>query len=74
MFLKNTCSFPYESTAFPELSEKGAYTKDRTYGQDVVHEIIAYAKARGIRYERRRKTSSRKVQYLTIFDGFQSGC
>lgn len=42
-------SFPYESHAFPELSESGAYRKDMTYSRTVVNEIIAYAKARGIR-------------------------
>lgn len=43
-------SFPYESQAFPELCEKGAYTKDRTYSRDTITDIIEYAKARGIRY------------------------
>lgn len=44
-----TCSFPYESRVFPELSERGAFRKDMTYSRQVLDEIIEYAKARGIR-------------------------
>lgn len=42
-------SFPYESKVFPELSAQGAYNKQMTYSQNDVHDIIEYARLRGIR-------------------------
>lgn len=42
-------SFPYQSTVFPELSAKGAYTSQMIYTQQDVAEIIEYAKERAIR-------------------------
>lgn len=45
----DTCSFPYESVTFPELSAKGAYNSHMTYSQNDIREIIEYARLRGIR-------------------------
>lgn len=42
-------SFPYVSTTFPELSEKGAFNQFMTYSQADVRNIIEYARLRGIR-------------------------
>nr|QGA87799.1 chitobiase [Dolerocypris sinensis] len=42
-------SFPYESSAFPNLSAKGAYTPDLVYTQDDVRQVIEYSRNRGIR-------------------------
>ncbi|KAH9503393.1 hypothetical protein Btru_072904 [Bulinus truncatus] len=42
-------SFPYNSTTFPELALKGAYSPDQVYSQSDVQEIINYAAQRGIR-------------------------
>ncbi|KAI0642477.1 N-acetylhexosaminidase [Trametes meyenii] len=41
-------SFPLEVPAFPELSEKGAYSLDEIYTQDDVQRIIKYANERGV--------------------------
>lgn len=43
------CSFPYESTTYPELSAQGAYNQHMTYSQNDIREIIEYARLRGIR-------------------------
>ncbi|XP_046371399.1 beta-hexosaminidase subunit beta-like [Haliotis rufescens] len=42
-------SFPYVSTTFPELSQKGAYSSKHLYTQDNISAIIEYARMRGIR-------------------------
>ena len=42
-------SFPYVSSAYPELSSKGAYSPKHIYSQKDVQSVITYAKERGIR-------------------------
>ena len=42
-------SFPYVSSAYPELSAKGAYSPKHIYSQKDVQSVIMYAKQRGIR-------------------------
>ncbi|RDX42542.1 N-acetylhexosaminidase [Lentinus brumalis] len=41
-------SFPLQVAAFPELSEKGAYSASEIYTQDDVRRIVQYANERGI--------------------------
>ncbi|RPD53006.1 N-acetylhexosaminidase [Lentinus tigrinus ALCF2SS1-7] len=41
-------SFPLEVKAFPELSEKGAYSANEIYTEDDVQLIVQYANERGI--------------------------
>ena len=42
-------AFPFKSTIFPELAEKGAYRPDMTYSIGDVMEIVEFARKRGIR-------------------------
>lgn len=42
-------SFPYQSSAFPNLSERGAFGKSAIYTKDDVKRVIEHAKLRGIR-------------------------
>lgn len=42
-------AFPYDSTSFPDLSKKGAYTDKHIYSQADIAEIIEEARIRGIR-------------------------
>ena len=45
----DSISFPYQSTAFPEMSRQGAYSPDHVYTADDVKDVVEYAKNRGIR-------------------------
>ena len=41
-------SFPIESLSVPELSAKGSYGPKYTYTHDDIHNLAAYATARGV--------------------------
>ena len=47
--LVDSQSFPYVSTAFPQLSEHGAYGKAEVYTADDIKRVAQYAQERGIR-------------------------
>ena len=42
-------SFPYQSVAFPQLSEHGAYHTTEVYSPADIKKVVSYAKQRGIR-------------------------
>ncbi|KAI6649480.1 Beta-hexosaminidase subunit alpha-like [Oopsacas minuta] len=42
-------SFPYTSTMFPDLSDKGAYSPRHVYSKSDIHDVITYANMHGIR-------------------------
>ncbi|XP_035665448.1 beta-hexosaminidase subunit beta-like [Branchiostoma floridae] len=42
-------AFPFQSTTFPDLSGKGAYTRKHVYTPDDVSQVIEFARLRGIR-------------------------
>ena len=42
-------SFPYQSVAFPQLSEHGAYHPTEVYSPADIKKVVSYAKQRGIR-------------------------
>ncbi|KAL6030553.1 hypothetical protein STEG23_007352 [Scotinomys teguina] len=42
-------SFPYQSTTFPELSNKGSYSLSHVYTPNDVQTVLKYARFRGIR-------------------------
>jgi hexosaminidase len=46
--LSDAESFPYVSTTFPELSQKGAYNQDAVYSQQAIADIISYAQDRAV--------------------------
>jgi hypothetical protein len=45
----DSVSFPYQSTAFPEMSATGAYSRSHVYTADDIANVVRYAKNRGIR-------------------------
>lgn len=45
----DSCSFPYVSTRFPALSQKGAYDPRATYTAAQLSGLVAYAHDRGVR-------------------------
>ncbi|XP_035665338.1 beta-hexosaminidase subunit beta-like [Branchiostoma floridae] len=42
-------AFPFQSTTFPDLSGKGAYTRKHVYTPDDVSQVLEFARLRGIR-------------------------
>jgi len=54
-------SFPYESTSFPALHKKGAFTRKHVYRQKDVQDVIEYANLRGIRVMPEFDTPGRKI-------------
>ena len=42
-------SFPYVSKAYPQLAEQGAYSPMHRYTAEDIHQLIQYAKERGVR-------------------------
>lgn len=42
-------SFPYQSKQLPQLSREGAFSIDAVYTPEDIANVVAYARARGIR-------------------------
>ncbi|GMI56333.1 hypothetical protein ScalyP_jg9345 [Parmales sp. scaly parma] len=47
--LVDSQSFPFDSPSFPLLGKEGAYSNEERYSPNDVKEVVAYAKARGVR-------------------------
>ena len=49
MHISDMPSFPFVSTSLPQLSANGAFDSKHVYTPAMIADLVAYAKARGIR-------------------------
>ena len=49
MHISDMPSFPFVSTSLPQLSANGAFDSKHVYTPKMIADLIAYAKARGVR-------------------------
>eukprot|EP01052_Picozoa_sp_SAG31_P004882 SAG31_NODE_207_length_20316_cov_20.465400_12_plen_285_part_00 len=60
-------SFPFESSTFPSLTRMGAYSENHVYTHEAIAELVAYAKARGVRVMPEFDTPGRWPYYSCCF-------
>ncbi|CAH8853321.1 unnamed protein product, partial [Trichobilharzia szidati] len=68
-------SFPFVSTTYPELSDKGAYHPQKcTYDEIEVSDLLEYARLRGVRIIPEFDTPAHTLSWGKVFPDLLTKC